>query len=205
MKKIRIILIISIVALIISIIGLTVYSINKKKFSEEKYTLEKPLEEALEGKLYPNNFTEFYFKYNGSISTNDIYTKLYDIIEVGIPRLNSDVEKLYTDEKISDYYDNQSYVKNVIGISSKIDFIKLVKILKENDVTALKYSISEIEKLSTTVYSNKTEFILTVQYEHSQPINLKVIVYNTKKNNGFINIIPIIDENQTLKDSKTTE
>ena len=194
MKKVRMILIVCIVMLLISIIGLSIYSINKNKQAEDEYVMEKPIEEALEGKLYPNNFTEFYFAYKGRISTNDIYTKLYEIVEVGIPKLNLDVKNLDSDEKINNYYNDEDYIKDTICIGNKDNFKKLVKILRDNNVSKLEYTISEIKESTTRVYSDRTEFYMDIDYKDSNTITLKVVVYNAKKSDGFISIIPIIEE-----------
>ena len=194
MKKVRMILIVCIVMLLISIIGLSIYSINKNKQAEDEYVMEKPIEEALEGKLYPNNFTEFYFAYKGRISTNDIYTKLYEIVEVGIPKLNLDVKNLDSDEKINNYYNDEDYIEDTICIGNKDYFKKLVKILRDNNVSKLEYTISEIKESTTKVYRDRTEFYMDIDYKDSNTITLKVVVYNAKKSDGFISIIPIIEE-----------
>ena len=194
MKKTRILLIVCIVMLVFSTISLVIYLIYQNKRVEAEYVMEQPAEQALEGKLYPNNFTEFYFKYGGTISTNDIYSKLHDIVINGIPKLNSDVSKLNSDEDISNYYKKQDYVKRNLCIGSEEQLKIMVELLKQLNKSNLKYSICEVEKSSTIVFSNRTEFRLSIKYENCDAISIKVVVYNAKKDNTIINIIPIIEE-----------
>ena len=194
MKKTRILLIVCIVMLVFSTISLVIYLIYQNKRVEAEYVMEQPAEQALEGKLYPNNFTEFYFNYGGTISTNDIYSKLHDIVINGIPKLNSDVSKLNSDEDISNYYKKQDYVKRNLCIGSEEQLKIMVELLKQLNKSNLKYSICEVEKSSTIVFSNRTEFRLSIKYENCDAISIKVVVYNAKKDNTIINIIPIIEE-----------
>ena len=200
MKKIRIILGISIVVLITLIISLFIYArtLNKNNGNAdqitEPYTMEKSETEALEGKLYPNNFTEFYFKYKGKINTNEIYPKLFDVVVNYIPKFYVDLSKLNGKADVDKYYKNNQYVGSM-GITSPNDLNSLATQLKKLKGSKLEYTISEVERQSTTVFSDRTEFRLKITYNEDQILKLRVAIYNRKQSNKeFIKIIPITEE-----------
>ena len=82
-----------------------------------------------------------------------------------------------------------------MGIVSSNDLNSLATQLKKLKGSKLEYTISEVERQSTTVFSDRTEFRLKITYNEDQILKLRVAIYNRKQSNKeFIKIIPITEE-----------
>ncbi|MBE5805548.1 MAG: hypothetical protein E7313_02360 [Clostridiales bacterium] len=192
MKNIRIILIVSIIILVTLIFVLINYSNKIKMKSLDKNMQTEEL--LLDKKIYPSNFTEFHLKYNGLINTSNIYSRFYEIINVDIPKLYLDINNFKSDTDIVNYFNNQKYINNSLGIDNINDFKKMIKILNNFNKTNLEYLNCQVIKSSSKKYSDRTEFKLKIVYKEEKNIILKIIIYNYKKNEDFMKIIPIVEE-----------
>jgi len=189
MKNIRIILIVSIIILVTLIFVLINYSNKIKMKSLDKNMQTEEL--LLDKKIYPSNFTEFHLKYNGLINTSNIYSRFYEIINVDIPKLYLDINNFKSDTDIVNYFNNQKYINNSLGIDNINDFKKMIKILNNFNKTNLEYLNCQVIKSSSKKYSDRTEFKLKIVYKEEKNIILKIIIYNYKKNEDFMKIIQI--------------
>ena len=176
MKNIRIILIVSIIILVTLIFVLINYSNKIKMKSLDKNMQTEEL--LLDKKIYPSNFTEFHLKYNGLINTSNIYSRFYEIINVDIPKLYLDINNFKSDTDIVNYFNNQKYINNSLGIDNINDFKKMIKILNNFNKTNLEYLNCQVIKSSSKKYSDRTEFKLKIVYKEEKNIILKIIIYN---------------------------
>ena len=174
MKKIRIILGISIVVLIVLIISLFIYArtLNKNNGNAdqitEPYTMEKSETEALEGKLYPNNFTEFYFKYKGKINTNEIYNHFSG----------------YLYERICWFVRDKNAVAN-INISSRGENLtkaNLINFLKKNNE---KFKIDYNKIKTIKIYPNSQKKLLQLADCCCSALG-QALKYNDEKHHNYI-------------------
>lgn len=192
MKNIRIILIISIIILVILIFVLINYS-NKMKMKQLDNNI-KTEELLLDKKIYPSNFSEFHLKYSGLMNSSNIYSRFYEIINVNIPKLYLDINNFKSDTDVVNYFNNEKYINNSLGIDNINDFKKMIKILNNFNKTNLEYLNCQVIKSSSKKYSDRIEFKLKIVYKEEKNIVLKIIIYNYKKNEDFMKIIPIVEE-----------
>lgn len=140
--------------------------------------------------LYPTNFMELHFAYEGNVYLTNVYAELYNIFEEDIPHINTQLSKLKKDEKIEKYYQNNSYVNSII--QDLENFKIIVDELKENNVKKLKLESSEIIENSCEVKNNNTQFLISVKYENCDKMLFKIVILNEQENNSYIKIFPVV-------------
>lgn len=130
MKKIRILLICIIVINIILLIGLAVYNANKNSDNNGTSSVEYTTTSIeINGKLLPENYSQFEKVYNNEENSEKLYKALYDYVR-SISKLNSKVKEMSAEELVKFYNENKKSITNRFYVSNAKEFTSLVENLK---------------------------------------------------------------------------
>ena len=141
-KKRVIILILIIINLTILIILMSLRGTNKsenitnetEKFDYKDIDFDKEVknEYISEGKILPDGFTFLTRFYEGNVSDEYVYKKIYSMVYEIIPEMYDETHDLDQNELSKYFNTNKNNIIDKIGITEESDFIEFVRKLKED-------------------------------------------------------------------------
>lgn len=163
-KKFMIFLIILLVIIMI-VIGILKLIYRNKEREGDYVRLET---------ITPMFSENFFRKYNGEVSKEDILNSITDFIYY-IMDNKQELTKLNQEELIQKYHENEEYFKT-IGFASVEDFVTIIGVIQRIDIDELDFSYASFEVNTIENLKDKTLVNLSLKFVNANEITLKLQV-----------------------------
>lgn len=180
-KKIRSIIIISIMVLIV-LTGALIYTFyTNVELIESETTLEYIKNDDWNEEAYPDGMPKLYRSYSGSLTAKNMGKSIYYVTTKVIPKYYTEL-KSATEAEIAEYYNKYAKIINIdIGIGKQQDFVDLIKSIQNLSADELKFESFRIDKEKISKKNSYTEAVLYITYQNNEEIGFNVRIYNSIK------------------------
>ena len=174
-KNILLVCVIMVILIVVSII-LSLQpkeDVDVENKIENIVTQEDRIKRYIEDKVIPQGIYEFTLNYEGTITRNELYDKLNEVVNY--------MANMSTMKNESRFYNkNQDEVKKKMGIETEEEFTKLCSKIKEKDISNTKFAYCQIQTGSFKQEGVYTKFNMIFNYENETQITLEIGLINNR-------------------------
>lgn len=184
-KKIRSILLIvfAFLTAILFLIIFMYYNLSQNSNDKDYENVVKKVNEQYkeQGKIVPENYNFLIRLYEGDVQSDEIYSKIYNLVYKVIPDIKNNLENL-SNEEIKKYYEkNKEEIISVMGIDDFENYLLLVQ--KVCKLENIEYNNCEFDVKNYVYNENEDYSKVNLKIKFSSSISVELNIKNKVEEN----------------------